>query len=606
VLLLVFAVAAASRAADTPDQSVLKNLYKPHPRLFVHADELAGIREGISSDPRMIQWHKGLLVSAEKMLRDKPIEHVLIGPRLLDKSRIALHRISTLAGLYLIDGDKRFAERAKLEMLTAAGFKDWNPSHFLDTAEMSNALGIGYDWLYDYLSADERATIRKAIVELGLKEGLTVYEKNNWWAKAAHNWSQVCNGGLTVGALSIAEDEPVVAARIVNYSRTSMKQPMKAFAPDGGFPEGPGYWGYATIYNVYYLAALESTLKTDFGLKQMPGFPETGFYRIDTVGPIGRTFNYADAGERAGSAAQMLWLARAFNQPLFAAHELMQVGNRGTIFHLLWYSQLYPTARAAKFPSNAPLDAIYRGVDVAFFRSVWGDEKALFVGIKGGNNLANHSHLDLGSFVLDAAGKRWAVDLGGDDYNLPAYFGNKRWSYYRLRTESHNTLTLDGENQSPDGQAPIIAYKTTAVRSHVVIDLTNGYSRQATKVLRGLAMLNRSQVLIQDEVQAKAPVDIVWNFLTPSKVQINEQVATLTQGSEKLTFRILSPQNAKFQVVLANPPPQQRQQPDVQNITICLPEKATEVRIAVLITPGQQQFLQFALEPLSQWDGAGK
>jgi hypothetical protein len=606
LLLLVAAILAltiATRAAEPADTSVLDNLYKPHPRLFIHGDDLPRIRQAIQTDPLLKEWHDRLLASAARMLRDKPIEHVLIGPRLLDKSRTALNRISTLAGLYLIDGDKRFAERAKLEMLTAAGFKDWNPSHFLDVAEMSNAMGIGYDWLYDYLTPDERVTFRKAIIELGLKQGLPVYEKNTWWAKATHNWSQVCNGGLTVGALAIADEEPAIAARIINYSRVSMLNPMKAFAPDGGFPEGPGYWGYATIYNVYYLAAIESALKTDFGLDQMPGFARTGFYRMDTVGPIGRTFNYADAGDRAGSAPQMLWLARTFNQPLFAAHELEHVGNPG-IFHLIWYYQLPAAARSAKFPGDLPLDALYRGVNVAFFRSAWGNEKALFVGIKGGDNRANHSHLDLGSFVFDALGKRWAEDLGSDDYNLPGYFGNKRWTYYRLRTESHNTLTLDGENQNPSAKAPIIAYLSSPERAHAVIDLSDGYSKQATQVLRGLAMLNRSQVLVQDQVQAKRPVDVVWNFLTPSKIEIAGQTATLTQGSEKLTVRILSPQNAIFQIVSANPPRPQKQQPGVQNLTVRLPEKAAQATIAVLLTPGQQQPAPVNVEPLEKWTGA--
>ena len=82
------------------------------------------------------------------MIEDPPVVHRLIGPRLLDQSRAALRRISTLAGLYRLDGDHRKADRARLEMLAAAAFPDWNPSHFLDVAEMTNALAIGYDWLY--------------------------------------------------------------------------------------------------------------------------------------------------------------------------------------------------------------------------------------------------------------------------------------------------------------------------------------------------------------------------------------------------------------------------------------------------------------------------
>ena len=53
-------------------------------------------------------------------------------------------------------------------MLAVARFSDWNPSHFLDTGEMTFALAVGYDWLYDQLGEASRAEIRKAIVEKGV------------------------------------------------------------------------------------------------------------------------------------------------------------------------------------------------------------------------------------------------------------------------------------------------------------------------------------------------------------------------------------------------------------------------------------------------------
>ena len=105
--------------------------------------------------------------------------------------------------------------------------------------------------------------------------------------------------------------------------------------------------------------------------------------------------------------------------------------------------------RDGKLPQGTqwPLDTIFPGVQCAFFRSSWEDPNALFLAVKGGDNKAPHAHLDLGSFVLDAGGVRWAADLGPDDYNLPGYFGKQRWGYYRMRTESHNTPLVDQENQ---------------------------------------------------------------------------------------------------------------------------------------------------------------
>ena len=587
-------------AADGP--AILKDLHREHPRLFWHKDDVGRLRERIKAEPVLRQWHQGLVQRAERMLTEKPVEHKLDGPRLLGQSRAALGRISTLAGLYLLDGDVRFAERAKKEMFTAGAFNDWNPSHFLDVAEMTNALAIGYDWLFDYLTPEERKTIREAMIRNGLKPGLDGFTaaKPAWWTRAEHNWSQVCNGGLTVGALAIAEDEPQLAADLIERCRVAIKPSMHAFAPDGGFGEGPGYWGYATAYNVYYLAALQTALGTDFGLKQEPGFDVTGYFRMHVTGPIGRSLNYADAGDRAGSAPQMFWLAEAFNHPEFARHELQMAGDSGSIFHLIYLNRQSTTVDGQ---STTPLDAVFRGVHAAFFRSAWYDPNALFAGIKGGDNRTNHSHLDLGGFVLDAMGKRWAVDLGGDNYNLPAYFGNKRWTYYRLRTESHNTITLDGENQRPDGKAPIARFLSTPQRAHVVIDQTHGYRDQAKKMLRGLAMIDRSAILVQDEIEAKQPSDIRWNFLTPAKVNIDGQTATLTQDQASIQVRILAPADATFEILSANPPPPQKQQPDVKNLTVRLPQKSSSARIAVLIVPAGSKAAAVNVEPLETWGG---
>lgn len=143
---------------------------------------------------------KQLQKQADGMINQPPVKHVLIGPRLLDKSRKALEIISTTAAMYRLTGDVKYAARAKKEMLNVAAFADWNPSHFLDVAEMTNACGIGYDWIYDQLSADERATIRRSIVDLGFKPALTAYANKAFWTHSNMNWSQVCAGGLTVGA----------------------------------------------------------------------------------------------------------------------------------------------------------------------------------------------------------------------------------------------------------------------------------------------------------------------------------------------------------------------------------------------------------------------
>jgi hypothetical protein len=601
-ILVVLGRSGSTWASDEPGD-VLKTLRPGHPRLFVLNEELLQIKQAIKKDPLVRKWYDRLQQDARKMLDEPPVEYKLT-PRLLGESRRALSRISTLAGLYRLDGDRQKASRARTEMLTAAAFKDWNPPHFLDTAEMTTALAIGYDWLFDYLSAEDRATIRNAIVDKGLKRGLEDYIKSEHWTRRTNNWNQVCNGGMTVGALAIADEEPKLAREIVDRARTSIVISMRRFAPDGGFEEGPGYWNYATRYNVFYLAALKSALGTDFGFEQMQGFVETGLFRIHSTGPTGLRFNYADATERTDSAAQMLWFAREFNRPVYAAHEREIATQHPTIFHLLWSGSAVQRERDQELPR----DVFFRRVHVTFFRTAWKDSNAIFIGFKGGNAGASHRHADMGNFVLDAMGERWAIDLGPDTYELPGYFdyNKQRWDYYRMRTEGHNTLTIDGGNQDASVESPLVAFLSTPQRAFAVAELSEAYKPKVTDARRGIALLDRRRVLVQDEVRAREPVEIVWNFHTRARVEPKGATAILSQGRARLEARILSPAGARFDVISANPPPPQAQQPDVHNLIVRLPERVKQARIAVLFTIAGDSVSAPTLESLDSWVAAGK
>jgi hypothetical protein len=241
------------------------------------------------------------------------------------------------------------------------------------------------------------------------------------------------------------------------------------------------------------------------------------------------------------------------------------------------------------------LDKLFRGAEVATLRGAWEEREASFVGLKGGDNKANHSHLDLGSFVLDALGKRWAEDLGADDYNLAGYFGSQRWNYYRLRAEGHNTLVINpgiGPDQDPGAWAPIVRFESKADRSFAIANLTRAYARDANQVERGVALLNRHQTLVQDEIRSVKANDVWWFMHTPAEIQIDSDAttATLSQGNTRLEARILSPPQARFTVTDAEPmptsphPDNQAKNKEVRKLAIHL-SGVTDVRVAVLFVP---------------------
>jgi hypothetical protein len=69
---------------------------------------------------------------------------------------------------------------------------------------------------------------------------------------------------------------------------------------------------------------------------------------------------------------------------------------------------------------------------------------------------------------------------------LPLYFECGKGIYYRLKTEGHNTLMLDGENQRVDAVAPIVAFQSQPDRAFAVADLSQAYRNRHGSVQRGV------------------------------------------------------------------------------------------------------------------------
>ena len=237
------------------------------------------------------------------------------------------------------------------------------------------------------------------------------------------------------------------------------------------------------------------------------------------------------------------------------------------------------------------------------FRGSWSDPAAVYAGFKVGDNKVNHSHLELGEFVLEADAQRWAIDLGSDDYNLPGYFGKQRWDYYRLATRGQNTLVVDGKNQDPKAVAPITAFFTSPGRAHAIADLSKAYKGQLKSAQRGIAILDRKQVLVQDEFEpAEGAKEIVWQMHTDAKITLKGSEAVLEQKGERLLAKILEPSGAQFEVAMANPPPPERQQPNVSKLVVRLAANGRPVRLAIELTPDSAAERRPAtVEPLAKW-----
>ncbi|WP_372897389.1 heparinase II/III family protein [Stieleria sp.] len=585
---------------------------KTHPRLIADAAQFDALRtsRGDSSSTRDVLAN-AVIRHADLLADVPPITREQQGRRLLSQSRRCVERMLNLSMAYQLTGEMKYVERGKQEMLAIAEFSDWNPSHYLDVAEMTLGMAIGYDWMFDALDDASRQTIRQAIKDKGVSLPFTT--KHNKWVRATNNWGQVCHCGMTAGALAILEDEPELAAQTVHNAIQNVPRSMKAFAPHGSYPEGPGYWAYGTSFNVMLLAMLDGVLGSDFDLSQMAGFDETGQYMALITGPSGETFNYADGGSGRKPQAALYWFARRYQRPdwllgedarvraeiaSFDPREAGSGGNRLLPLALLWIGD---EKRLDETEIRMPLHwQSESSTPVAVHRSSWTDPRSTFVGLKAGSPSAPHGQMDTGSFVLDADGVRWALDLGAEGYhgiesrgmNLwSAAQDSDRWKIFRQCNAGHNTLVIDGKLQVAKGHAEITDFSSEPDFPHSVADLSSVYRGQAEKVRRGVALLPSGEVVIQDELDGLATGSRVrWGMITPAQIESRSgQTLQLTQRDQRLKLTIVEPRGASWTVVNTEQPRHEWDSPNPGTQMVAYEVEAPasgELRLVVVATPG--------------------
>ncbi|KAI0785065.1 chondroitin AC/alginate lyase [Abortiporus biennis] len=546
------------------------------PRLIAPAYKWQALPQLIQSDPYLKQWNATIFGNATSYYPLPPVVYHMDGDSgILDNAREVKMRVKAFAYVYRMTNDTKWVDRTWQELQNAVstnfGPNDdtkWNPSHFLDTAEFTAAFALAYDWLYPAWTDDQKSTIRANMIQYGLNQGLASYTNSDgqghgWWASNIQgNWNCVCNSGLTMGALAIlGDDTSGIAETILGHSvPNALPNCAQAVTSDGTWTETANYWYFGTTGHAEMSSSLMTATGDHYGLlTNNSNFQLTGYYHMYVSG-FGSLFSYGDHGPNKFSttANSMLLYGDFYQHPEFVLFQRDQ-HDAPEPNSMFWYN---PTVSGA-FWDGMLLDHNFDDplTQWAAMRSSWTDESGLYVGIKAGalQHHQTHNDLDLGDFVLDALGTRWAGDLGSGDYLSFQYFNSDaqdaaRWLYYRKRTEGQNSILVDQQNQLVTA-APTTKFDSskTAQGSSTVFDvpsdstaywsadLTSGYN-STTSYKRAIRMINgRKQVLLQDDITTTGA--IMWRMHTNATVTVDSsgQSATLQIDDKKLTMQILNP-----------------------------------------------------------------
>jgi len=551
-------------AASVIEAVKRKHPNQSHPRILANASDFESLRLKIKNNPTYARWYKSVEEDADRILSmpvvKKPERHVLLG------------RMLSLGMVYRINGDKKYAQRAWLEMEAYSNLGHWNPTtQFLDVGYISKGMAVGFDWFYDYLSAEQKDKITKTICDKVLNLIMVAYQNPNTHEPYQNtkitgfdNWNASCNTGAIMAALAVCDEKSVgmLGGEVVKNGVYYWQNYLKEFAPDGACKEGVGYWYWGVQSMVEGLTTLETAVGTDYNLSKSPGFAFTPYFSIYLTGPTG-SFDFGNAHRSFQNiSAEFFWFGSKYNDPKIANYRkaYMDQGNiRGGVYDLLWYNE----SQIGKQKTQLPNDMMFRETEVVSLRSDW-SENALFVALKGGYNMATHGHMNTGTFVLDALGERWVTQLGGDSYSNPGYWSRENrnsqaYQYYRVRAEGQNTLLINPDKlseQIPTSISKIERFCPYKNKSFGIIDMTEAYSHVAKSVKRGVMMDEGHQVVLRDEISCKLPSEVWWFAHTRAKIEIqdNGKTAILSQNGKKMMVGLqCSDAKAAFSVMDAIP-----------------------------------------------------
>lgn len=561
--------------SSPPSGSLSANALRSHPRIMAAQYEWDCLPKKIAKDAYLTVWNATIFQNATKWYSMNSVNYsvdgTFSGSGILDPARQVQQRIKAWAYAYRLTKDTKWVDRAWTELQVAAGNSSsdpwnptaidssvgknatWNPSHFLDTAELTTAFAIGYDWLYDVWKADQRNAIMWSIITLGLQPGVQQYATSaGWWKNTNGNWNCVCNSGLLLGALAIWSEDPTdTSSSIINSAVSNMKSNcMQGAYDDGTWSETPNYWYFGTSAQARALSALIAATGSDQGLSGAnSNWAKTGYFHMYASGNAG-LYAYGDNGPNKFSATangMFLW-AKQYKMPVYGLYQRDRADAANDPLSMFWYD----TSSKGAFWNGLALDKFFDNElgSWASMRSSWTDFTGTYVGIKSSNATGHQAHgdLDAGDFVIDALGTRWAGEYGSGNYLSKEYFASEaqdavRWQYFRKGTQGQNTLVINNRDQSASCR-PINTMSSnnttqtadrdfvpaTSDTAYFITDMSSCYNAPANSVQRGIRFLNgRRQVLVRDEIAASSSITSVqWRMQTNATISLSSDKKTVT------------------------------------------------------------------------------
>ena len=569
---------AAGAFAQNVDHERMATLSKPNrqlsrPMLFFTAEKLKRLRERIAEDDIFSEARDKLLGRANRLLKEKLVskEYAEGGTGQHGNYRRPSSQIAEMGGTlglaYQMTGERRYAKKLRDALVHYGHLARWAgdahrdpPWHSeLNTARFCYGYAVGYDSIYDFLSAEEKKNIAGSMIRLGIGPTLDDWilgeKRIHALDSMGHNWWSVCVSMAGLAALSLLDDAPHAELWVQRvsqafpewfyYKGNVLQNKTANFDENGAFYESVSYANYALSEYLLFRLAYSNV----FGKSSSPDIPlleEAGDFFVHTCYPTSDSImsvNFGDSSLRTtGARTLRMLLANSYDAPEYHWYLNRTDSGLGDPVGLVYY-ELRPQDSP---PNDFAQSMLYPDIGWAILRSTW-KKDATMLAIKSGFAW-NHAHPDAGSFILFHNGEPLIIDSGNCSYSRREYT-----SYYR-HSKAHNVILSDGHGQNPEDCGNGDRGTVTPGRIHKLIDAaglryvfadaTGPTSWKFSRNYRHFLWLS-DVILIFDDVRTHETGQLEWLLHYQDKADKKDKKIMLSNGDARAVVMPLFPEEMK-------------------------------------------------------------
>lgn len=610
--------------------------FTKHPRLFVTNEEFKKMKQNYEADidPVFTKAVKNYIKLADEAVENKNLVPYYFKDHMRNYSGIDLvNQFTTLGIAYNLTGDKKYADLAfsQFEEIDRA-YPDFNTAHVIDAGQALRGVAIGYDWFYNGFTPEQREfainTIHKHFYTTADafygRLTSTSHGALEWRSiKVMSNYNAIVNSGITLSAIATIEHNPDLMFNYINESLRSMEYTMQMFPPDGAWTEGLEYLNFVMQSIVPWSACMDSAFGSSYNVMDGQGMAGILDFMLACIGTVCSNNMSDNDMLYEASCETFFYFARKYNKPKMANMRWADLHNgklQPTFSDFIFYN--FDAIKCEDNKDNElALMQYFKGNELYSIRDTYDREKSdLYFSAHFGTTTGYHQHWDCGSFVLDLMGKRWAFDLGKENYLLQNEKGYLGYEIFRKRCEAHNMLVINPRKYTDRIEieiensefAPILDARGNENGGYVYADMSTVYEDAPKMLLGYLIDDNKKSVTMRNEFTISEDRECVWNLITKGDITIDGNVAYAEQDGKaiKLEF-ICSGKNARWEDN-GNPKPfpetiseekfaPQKKNEEYSQLRLMFDAPKGDVVLSVKISPKDMDTKPLLNNPISDW-----